>query len=396
MATLKNVTHEIGSFDINAKIGELGADVGLHIPIDSVVLDRIKARDTSPEFVTVEIESGISKSKRNWTKDMIEKIVRTVNEKRPVGYRGHIPEKEDHTAFPDVQTVWLGAISERRGDKTVALVKGYNLANAEIRDYLAVGAVSGVSVRGDSSLRPNKGFYDVVDFDLESIDWSRKNREGMSGKIVAITSEMSEGGNSVEPKDIAALDESELRAHAPLLVKEIERKAKQPLETKVSEMETAAAAVEPEIDMLGKIRKMLGLGENDNPVDAVAEAVEAIEESHKGAVRAFVDDAIGKKVKTERGKKLVRRLVGEIEERYTNLTDENKTKIETEISEAIDADDEIKVMIGEMADDGGHDSGTGGSGFGGKRKGLTPNTNEDGTRKNSRITITKRPMSGRV
>lgn len=359
--------------EVESRISEMGsADIGTDIPLPAGKLDQIKARDNDPKFLVVEIEqTDLAKgtSQAEWPGSIIRSIAEQVNKKKPVGYLGHIPENEDKTAFPPVQAVWLGAVVREIGSKTVARIKGYLMPNSNARDYVELEAVDGVSVRGDATMSRKKGGGWVVkNFSLESIDFARKGRAGMPTRLVAVTSEM-EGGNRVEPKDIAAIDEDELRSHAPLLVKEIERKATEPLETKVSEMEIAATAAEPKITAFDEICGKLGVGDGENPVEKLVVLMEKVEGAAKAHVQALVDKAVEKVAgKNERAQSIVKRLVGEqaIVDEFKDRGENDKDlegEIQKRVSEMIEDDEDVKAIVSEMTDPG---ESTGGSHMGGR------------------------------
>lgn len=390
---------ERGNFDIVSLVSEIGtAEIAPSIAIPADWLERIKDRDPNPEFVTVEVESGMSSSKRNWPGHILKKCVDVVNKRRPVGYKGHISKQDDHTAFPPVQTVWLGARFEERDGKTVAYFKGYNMPGREIRDDLAFDAVSGVSIRGDATMRPAKGGgYDVVSFDLESIDWARKNREGMNGRVLSVTSEMREG-LQVTPDEIRALTPEDVKTHAPLIVRALQEEATSPLETKVSEMTTAAASVEPEITTLKQLRTLLGIEEGVNPIETVQALLSRVESMGKADIKAFIADVIARKVKGEKGQKLVHRLIGEMHTQYDEdeMTDDLKTRIEADVLAKIEGDEDIKGIVGEMTDSS-EDVSRGGAHLGGRsRRPLGGGqAASDGTiKKNERMTIRKVKVGG--
>jgi hypothetical protein len=369
-----------------AESGPLGSAT-IAIPVDAKLLEKIKAKDSDPQFITLEIESGESQNGRVWTPQIMESIASQVNFSKPVGYKGHISKEDDPYVLPDPHTLWVGATTARKGDKTVLYVKGY-LKSQEIRDYVDLEMVNSVSVRGDSTLRPQKGGkHEVVNFTLESIDWTRKGRNGMSNRVVGITSEMTEGGNSVEPRDIAALSEEELRLHNPLLVQSIETKTKNPLETKISEMETTVGEIKPQVETVAEIRKKLGLDDNADVIVSVQELLDKVTTASKSAVQDFIQDTIKTKVKDEKGQRLVMRLIGEMKEFHTQpLTAETKKEIETKINEKVEKDDDVKAVISEM--NGTRRPETGGTHMGGR----SSTTNERQERSTGRITVRKRKL----
>lgn len=385
--------HEMTSFEVESSVAEMGdaaATVGADIPMNATALARIRSQDNDPRFIVVEIEETTqSKSGRMWPGEIIRSIAEQVNEKLPVGYQGHIAERDDGTAFPDVQAMWLGAVVSHKAGKLVARVKGYLLPDSKARRYAEIGAIDGVSVRGDATMVREKGGLRVRNFIMESIDFARKGRSGMPARIVAVTSEMTEGGNSVEAKDIAALEEQELRSHNPLLVAEIERKVKEPLETKISEQATAAEAVEPKVTAFDEICAKLGIDTDGNPVEAVVALMERVEGAAKEKVKAVVDKAIEKVAgKDQRTQALVRRLVGEqaaAEFKDADASDPKlQEKVEAKISEMIEADEDVKAIVGEMGGTGDGENQGGGKTVTRHSKTETTDKGRTGTLKRSK------------
>jgi hypothetical protein len=378
------------SVEITSSIAEMGAfDIGKDIPIPQEKLDRIKSRDNDPKFVVVEIEEtdlARGTSKAEWPGSVIRSIVEQVNKNKPVGYQGHIPENEDSTAFPPVQAVWLGAVEKNLGSKMVARIKGYLMPNSSMRDYVDLEAVDGVSVRGIATMvRKKEGGLRVKEFILKSIDFARKGESGMPTRIVAVTSEMkSKGGTSVEPKDIAAIDESDLRHYNELLVERIERKATQEIQVKVSEMEGqlanledfrakvteqegTIAAMTPKATAFDEICGKLGVGEGENPVDSIVKLMDQVEGAAREHLKTMIDRAVEKIAgKSERAQKLVKRLVGEQIEDAFKGRDLNDKKlyeeIEVKVSEMVEEDEDVKAIVSEMWSD----STGGGKHLGGK------------------------------
>jgi hypothetical protein len=359
------IIHEVASFEIQSTVAEMGdtsADVGPDIPMNAKAVAKIRSQDNDPRFLVLEIEeTDRSGAGRIWTSEIIRSIAEQVNKKLPVGYKGHIPEQETGSAFPDVQALWLGASISHRAGKLVARVKGYLLPDSKARQYAEIGAIDGVSVYGDATMVREKGGLRVTKFDLESIDFARKGRAGMPTRIVAVTSEMQEGGK-VEAKDIAALDEDELRSHNPLLVAEIERKVKEPLETKIGEQAAAVAAAEPTISAFEEICKKLGIEQGEDPVAAVVALMERVEGAAKEHVKALVDKAIKKLAgKDERAQNLVRRLVGEqVEAEFKDANSDDpklEGEIEAKVAEMIEADEDVSSIVGEMSGSEGNGGG---------------------------------------
>lgn len=384
-------------------LGEMGsynATPDLNVPED--FLQKVNASDDDPLFVTVEVESGWSKSKRNWKPEHLQTVVDKVMKSRMSGNLGHplLDEKAYEREFPKPQVVWAAASTRKVGDKVVAKIKGYVLKSAEAREYLKLGLIDGVSIFGNSRMKPVPGGYEVIDFDPETIDFARLGRAGMTSRVVALTAEQAPRGGEVEAKDIAALQPDEIKTHAPLVYAAIQDEAKTELEAKVGEQTTAIAALQPEVDLFTEIKKLLKLSDGENPVEKLATLIENIEEAGKSEIKSFVNELIGKKFKTDRAKSIVRRLIGEMESKYEGpLTDELKTKIENDFNKVIEDDKDVTALVGEMAafndDDGGGNGG--GASLGGRSRAGNSrgrNGNEEGVvRKTDNLTVRKRVLS---
>jgi hypothetical protein len=338
-------------------IAEMGAldtstHPGLKIPDD--FMTTIKASDDDPLFVTVEVEAGWSQSKRNWKPEHLRKVVDKVNKERMAGNLGHplLDPKAYERDFPLPQVAWAAATMD--GNK--AVFKGYVLKRSEARELLKLGLIDGVSIFGDSKMRPVQGGYEVISFEPETIDFARKGRSGMKSRVVNLTGEHAPGrGDKVEPKDIAAISVDELRTHAPLLVREIERQAVEPVEVKVGEQTALVADLQPQVDVLAEIKKMLKLTDGENPVEKLGNLIASIEDAAAGEIKDFIKEVISKKVKSTRGQALVGRLIGEMHTEYAgrDLDDATKKEITEAVDSKIEADSDIKALVGEMK--GGND-----------------------------------------
>ena len=340
--------------DLKCSIMEMGQNVGQLVHIDPSLISEITEGDTAPQFVTVAIESGWSSNKRYYSPDTLKGVVEQINSSDDpvVAYLGHIKPEDDASTFPEPQTRWLKSTLSVTSEKVTAFVKGYNLPGAKIRELLKRKAANSVSIRGKALLRPIKGGVEVREFKLESIDWSRPGKAGMAAKVVAVTAEMeNQGGNSVEPKDIAALTEDELRQHNPLLVKEIEGKAKKDLETKVTEMETAQEPLEASSKLLTEIRTAFGIDENADLLEIVKTAISKVKDLGKVTKEKLLTEAIGKKFKDENTQILVKRVIL-AEQDFSNLEDDEKV-ISEMVDKFIEKDEALRKMVEEMDEQGG-------------------------------------------
>lgn len=396
-----SVTEEINDVvELAGHIAEMGpyetsTRPDLVVPGD--FLAKIKATDDDPLFVTVTVEAGWSESKRLWKTEHLRKVVNKVNKDRMAGNLGHplLDPKAYEREFPKPQVVWAAATLEN----DTATFKGYVLKSAEAREYLKMGLIDGVSIFGDSTMKPVKGGYEVVGFEPETIDFARKGRSGMKSKVVALTGEQAPGrtgGDAVDPKEIAALSPEEIKTHAPLVFRAIQEEATVPLTEKIGEMTTAADAVKPEIDLLGKIKELLKLSDGEDPVTKLGNLIERIEEAGSSEIKAYIKELIAKKVKTTRGQALVGRLIGEMHTEYDGpLTEDLKKKIETDFEAKVEGDEVVKELVGEMSTTRGNGGGEGegGSSLGGRsragaQRGRENNGGTDGVvRQTQRLTV---------
>jgi hypothetical protein len=335
------------------------------VPLSRAVVERVTEGDDDPKFATFVIESGWSRSKRFWGPELFADVASEMNEaawdgEPMVGYMGHIPESDDPYSFPEIQLQWVGAkLIERSADKAKLAVKAYVLPGTKARDYLHRGLVKSVSWRGKIAQETVKDGVRVKKFAIESIDLSRPRAAGMSARLVgALSSEMEmEGGNSVKPEEIAALQENELRAHNPALVTQIETSAKEPLETRVSEMTADAEAVKPIVSTIPDFRKLLGLKDDVSDENVLLAVMGEIRKAGRTLRDSVLDSVLAKKFsghESDPNLPLLRRaIVGEMSGRDLTLTGDNE-KDEVAVSEmvnsVIDSDTELKKVVSEMSD----------------------------------------------
>jgi hypothetical protein len=347
------------TFDV---IGEMTADPGGMVTLDPALVSQITAGDDDPRFATFVIESGWSKSNRFWGAELFQDVAvemtRAANGGDPiVGYMGHIKPEDDPFTFPEIQLQWVGAKLLQAGDKAKLAVKAYVLPGTKGKDYLKRGLVKSVSWRGKVAQEKFEKGVRIKQFAIESIDLSRPRAAGMSARLVgALTSEMEiEGGNSVKPEEIAALQENELRAHNSGLVATIEASARKPLEDQVSEMETEAKATAPVLDLVAQLRKILNLGNDEDDVSVLTKGVTEIRSAAKAVRAALIDNAIAKKIKGDSADAVLARrlIVGEMKDKEISLTGDDEADEKTVgemVNTIIDSEDRLKEIVSEMED----------------------------------------------
>jgi hypothetical protein len=338
---------------------EMTTNTGGMVPISSELLENVVSGDDAPLFGTYVIESGWSKSNRFWGPELFDGVASEINQAAAaepiVGYMGHIRPDDDPYDFPEIQLQWVGAKMLQAGHKAQLACKAYFLPGTKARDYARRKLAKTVSWRGKVAQEMYEKGVRIKEFQIESIDLARPRAAGMSARLVALSSEMEEEGRTeVKPDEIAALSANELRAHNPALVKAIEDEARDPLTTKIGEMETAEATVKPTLDLIPDLRKLLGLEESADSVAVISAAISNLRERGKSLRDSILNTVLDKKLKggDEKNRNLVRRLiVGEMNERDLKLTgdSEKDEKLVSEmVNEVVSSNDDLKEIVSEM------------------------------------------------
>ena len=306
------------------------------------------ASDDNPEFAIVRVEEGWSRSKRLWTAEQLDSIVRQTNELEPVGHLGHIPDSEAHTAFPEPQTTWIGAMTKKEPSKqkdrkgevvNVAYFAGYNLPGAKIRTYIKTKAVRGISWwgQGEQVPVPGKG-VEVRGFALRAIDWARKLAEGMpTAAIAGITSEMEDRMAELE---LAQVTPEQFKKDNPNGYQLLVQEATKDKDEKIAEMEGEVSEGNKAKDNLTKVMEALGIDDPEQIVAKITELKERIGEKAKATVDSALDKLLEGKVSDPEKRALVKRLIPA----------SSLGEMETKVSNAKDAD-EAEKFVGEMLDD---------------------------------------------
>lgn len=339
-------------------ISEMASGANTLVPLSQQQIEEAAGDDPDPKFQTFIIESGWSRSKRYYGPQVMESISEQVNNSADpvVGYKGHISPDRAPYDFPDIQFRWIKSKMQVSGEKVKLLVKAYLLPGTKAREYAERGIKVPISIRGDAEQRPIKGGVEVRNFDLESIDMARPRKAGMGGRPVALTSEMEGGSTEVDSKEIAALSYDELKTHNPLLVEKIESDARKDLEGKVSEMETKDEESKKTIDLISKLRKLLGIDDEADVLEVVGMTLAELKKQTGKAREAILDGVLKSRFKDETHRSLVRRLVvsemadAEIPD---GDSDAAKLKVTEMVNTFIDADPQLKELASEMTDGGG-------------------------------------------
>jgi len=172
--------------------GELKAsDIPLSQAVSQAQYEALKAGDSDPLEVVIEVAPG--KSSRGWdyTAEALQKLVSHVEQKSLAGVMGHQREEDLGSEFRPPVTHWIGAAWQ----DNKALFRGYvDPDAASLKRWIRAGRVTQPSI----FTRPVLKGRTVVDLEPLSIDWAPLDRAGMSSARVVAFGEIAD---SDRPKD---------------------------------------------------------------------------------------------------------------------------------------------------------------------------------------------------
>ncbi|WP_213997042.1 hypothetical protein [Tepidanaerobacter syntrophicus] len=305
--SLKNAAGETASVQAVVS-GEMAVN---DVPLASWAdLEALKAGDSNPMEVVVEIPAGKSKRGWNYTPEALQKIVGEVMSQGLPGFLGHQKPEDVDSQFPIPVTHWVGA----KYENGKAYFRGVvDKAADDLKRWIKSKAVRTVSIFGIPKLQQSAGETNVVDYKPLSIDWTPLGRAGMDTAVVAI-GEMDEiiGGEKMDWKE---------------LVKQLKQK--------IDAKEVSVAQVVGELDSeLLKYKEIFG------EISIAEEAKKAMEEKVAAEHEKLIDDAIKGKVSGEMAQALVKKML--------NIPkDATKEQIAGEINKILQ-DDIIKEAIGKF------------------------------------------------
>jgi hypothetical protein len=345
-----------GLLDFDAEVSEMAADAGAIVQLDPARVQQLLAatEDEAPEFPILRVEGGTSRQGNHWSDEILVDVAEQINREEPVAYLGHIKPEDDGYAFPEPQTIWLKAQTKDEGGKKVLYIKGYNFPKAAIRGYIRTGVTRTASWRGKASGPVMNGVRYIQKFKLESFDWSRKGKQGMDARLVALATEM-EG--SEEDVEIGKLTLAELQAANPSLVDLIKAEGRKDADATISEMEPKVEAADEADETFKKLRELLKIDENTDIVQAVGEVVEKVDNVASSTLREKIAAIVADKVKGDRAKSAVMRLVP-----VTEMEGKSDDDLEKAVTGLFDTDEDIKAIITEMEGGAGPLTHVGGSG----------------------------------
>lgn len=301
-------------------------------------LEALKAGDTEPMEVVVEIPAGKSKRGWNYRPEALQKIVGEVMQQGLPGFLGHQKPEDVDNQFPTPVTHWVGALWK---DGKAYFRGVVDVAAKDLKRWIRAKAIRTVSIFGVPKLQQVGGETHVVDYKPLSIDWTPLGRAGMPTSIVAI-GEMDEilnggGENLMSWKEIVAQLKQMLASKEVTLgqvVGEMGWKAQEVAgEIDAEWLQEVTGAVET----LDKVKEILGVTGEIDVLQAAAEARKALEEKATAEREELIDEVLKEKVAGEMAQALVKKIL-QVPEGAT------KEQIAGEIDKLL-ADETIKSAI---------------------------------------------------
>lgn len=274
-----------------------------------VDVNALKAGDTEPMEVVVEIPAGKSKRGWNYKPQALQKIVGEVMSQGLPGFLGHQKAEDVDTQFPQPVTHWVGGLWK----DGKAFFRGVVDKSApDLKRWIKSKVVNTVSIFGIPKLLQSAGEIEVVDYKALSIDWTPLGRAGIPTRVVSI-GEMDEilGGGEITMtwKEILAKLNA-MRLNKEVTVAQIMGEMGLTAEQVAGEMDSKwLDELKKAVETLGKVKETLGITGEMDVVALAKEAQAALEEKRKSDHGKLVDEAIGEKVSGEMAKDLLKRML---------------------------------------------------------------------------------------
>lgn len=262
-------------------------DVGFAPGFD---LEALKQVDQEPFFATVRIRSGRGDQGTGpeYGDHILQSLEEQINSKRPPGYKGHQdPEKIDWE-YREPVTAWVGAkYTTTEEGKGELVVKGYVPPTAQdLRTQLKL-AESGADVVNSVSIFGVRGVEDdqVKTFDLWSLDWTPKGRNGMQTELLKVSGEQAK-----EEEDMALSREEVI---ASLKAEEVPEHLVERIQQSALEGVSGKAALADEI------RSLLGLKEDDDDDKVIERIQEFVVSEETAQLEEALEEVLEEKVESK-------------------------------------------------------------------------------------------------
>ena len=313
-----------------------------------VSLLALKAGDTDPMEVVVEIPFGMSTRGWDYGKVVIRHIAEQVAQKPIAGYLGHQKPDELPYEFPTPVTHWVGATY--RDGKTY--VRGVvDKAAVDLKRWIRANVINQVSIFGLMATEERDGKTHVTSIELLSIDWVPLDRAGMNTRLVAvgeIDNQKSGGGKQMTLAELLA-ELRKLGAKPGQVIGEMGWDVKTLARELGWEFDKVGEAIGAErwtqlqeaMRVVGEVAQVFELKKDAKLSDLIGVATVAKAAQAKAATAEhdkLVDKVIGEMVQAEGAKPLVKRML-----RVDSAADE--AAIKTAVGELMQAEDVKKALV---------------------------------------------------
>ena len=304
-------------------------------------LEALKRVDEDPFFVTMKIRPGRGQQGRGpiYGDEILKDIETQIMTKRPPGYKGHQDPDRIEWEYREPVTAWVGAKWTVGDDGQGELfVKGYVPSTApDLRTQLRLAesgadTVNSVSIFGTRDVEGDQ----VKRFDLWSLDWTPKGRNGMQTELVGVSGEQAKEDEVDRDQVIASLKAEEVPEHL------VERFKKEALE-----------GVSGKAALADEVRATLGL-ETDADDDSVLSKVrDLIVSSETAELDEKLDAVLEDKVKAEMARAAVKEAILpklSVSSTEEEITGEIASALEKPYIKALESGDMFPVVSGGTGD----------------------------------------------
>jgi hypothetical protein len=332
---------ETDHIEVDVDVAEMTEDVAGIVKLNANRVQELldDYGDDKPQFPILKIRAGISGNGNNWSEAVLNDVAEQINLDEKPGYWGHINPAERGYAFPDPETLWLGAKVKKENGQSVLYVKGYNIPGGRARRHRSLAKVT--SWAGKCSGPVVGGVRQIQKFALESIDWARPGTQGMSAGVVALATEMEEG-DKVEV-DWGTVTLTDLEKHNPSLFTLMKQKVEADHADSVTEMEADAEKGKQAETVFSRLRQVLGIDDKTDIIEAVTEVQERVDNINQLEIKDKLLAVLTGKLKNPKARATVLRLIP-VQEMEGKTDDE----IETLVTEMFTNDEDIKAVVTEM------------------------------------------------
>lgn len=254
-------------------------------------LEALKKVDEEPFFATLSIKPGPGGQGAgpNYGPALLQDIMNQINTKRPPGYKGHQDPERISWEYREPVTAWVGA--QWNEAEQELLVKGYVPATApDLRTQLRLAesgadVVNSVSIFGMRDVEGDQ----VTRFDLWSLDWTPKGRNGMQTELVGVSGEQAKEEEVDRDQVIASLKAEEVPAHL------VERFKSEALE-----------GVSDKAALADEIMALLGLGEDSDSQALIDKVKDLVVSAEVAELDEKLDEVLTDKVEAEMARAAVK------------------------------------------------------------------------------------------